>query len=93
MAKDNKVVYCKSYDDAKKYKYIGAILEYANAHYRLYASNNLRDLKSYVYHEVRQLFHDASGNIYYSNDEIFAAPLYMCWNEGCKTYAQNQYRR
>ena len=88
MAKN--ILYCDSYVETKGYKYIGVILEFASAHYSLYASNNLRDLKSYVYHELRQLYHDASGNIYYSNDEIFADPLYMCWNKGGKTYAQNQ---
>ena len=90
MAKDN-VKWCKTDEETKGYKYVAIIWESNSSCGDLYVSNNLRDLKSYVYHEVRQLFHDASGNIYYSNDEIFAAPLYMCWNEGYKTYAQNQY--
>lgn len=92
MKKDN-VFYKSSYKFTKGYKYVAVILEFANAHYTLYASNNLRDLKSCVYHEVRQLYSDASGNIYYSSDENFKDPLYMCWNKGCKTYRQNQYRR
>ena len=91
MAKDNKVVYCKSYDDAKDYKYMAVVWESNTAYGDLYASDNLRQLKSFVYNEVRRLYDTASGNIYYSSDKYCNDPIYMCWNEYSKTYSQNQY--
>ena len=91
MAKN--ILYCDSYVETKGYKYIAVIWESNSSYGQTYASNNLRDLKSFVYSQVRQLYSDARGNIYYSSDKYFDDPIYMCWNEGYKTYAQNQYRR
>lgn len=89
MVKDNKVVYCESYNETKGYKYVAEIWESANAYGDFYASDNLRQLKSFVYHQVKQLYDTARGNIYYSSDEHCNDPIYMCWREGNKTYKQN----
>ena len=91
MAKN--ILYCDNYEIAREYKYLALIYESASSYSKLYASNNLRDIKSFVYSQVRQLYSDARGNIYYSSDIFYEDTIYMCWNEGCKTYAQNQYRR
>ena len=87
------IVWCKTSDETKGYKYVASIKESDSTYSQLFASNNLRDLKSFVYNDVRQLYDTASGNIYHSSDIFYEDPIYMCWNEGCKTYAQNQYRR
>lgn len=84
------VKWCKTSDEAKGYKYVASIKESNNSYSQLFASNNLRDLKSFVYKEVKQLYDTASGNIYYSSDEYYNDPIYMCWNEYSKTYKQNQ---
>ena len=90
MTKDN-VKWCKTDEESKGYKYVAVIWESANAHGDVYASNNLRDLKSYVYNQVKQLYDTASGNIYYALDKYFDNPIYMCWRDYSKTYSQNQY--
>ena len=92
MAKDN-VKWCETDEETKGYKYVAIIWESNSSCGDLYVSNNLKDLKSYVYNQVKQLYDTASGNIYYSSDRYFDDPIYMVWNEGYKTYAQNQYRR
>ena len=92
MAKDN-VKWCKTDEETKGYKYVAIIWESNSSCGDLYVSNNLKDLKSYVYNQVKQLYDTASGNIYYSSDRYFDDPIYMVWNEGYKIYAQNQYRR
>ena len=89
MTKDN-VKWCKTDEESKGYKYVAVIYESASTYGELYGSNNLKDLKSYVYNQVRQLYSDASGNIYYSSDDDFECPIYMCWNDNNKTYKQNQ---
>lgn len=88
MAKDN-VKWCKTDEESKGYKYVAIIWESNSSLGDLYVSNNLRQLKSFVYSQVRQLYSDASGNIYYSSDEHCNDPIYMCWREGNKTYKQN----
>ena len=88
--KYNKVYYCSCYAVAKDYKYMARIYESASPYGNYYASNNLRQLKSFVYNQVKQLFDTASGNIYYSSDRYFDDPIYICWREGNKTYAQNR---
>ena len=90
MTKDN-VKWCETDEESKGYKYVAVIWESANAHGDVYASNNLRDLKSYVYNQVKQLYDTASGNIYYALDKYFDNPIYMCWRDYSKTYSQNQY--
>ena len=87
MAKD--ILYCDNYEIAREYKYLALIYESASSYSKLYASNNLRDLKSFVYSQVRQLYSDARGNIYYSSDKYFDDPIYMVWNEGRTKHSQN----
>ena len=89
MAKDN-VKWCKTDEETKGYKYVAIIWESNSSLGDLYVSNNLKDLKSYVYNQVKQLYDTARGNIYYQSDECYEYPLYMCWNEYSKTYKQNQ---
>lgn len=84
------IKWCETDEESKGYKYVAVIWESNTSYGTMFASNNLRDLKSFVYNDVRQLFDTARGNIYYSDDEYWDNPLYMCWNEGCKTYKQNQ---
>ena len=88
MAKN--VFYCDTLEETIGYKYVATIRESNSSYSDLYCSNNLRDLKSFVYNQVRQLFDTASGNIYYQSDEHYEDPIYMCWNEYSKTYKQNQ---
>ena len=84
------VFYCADdYVGTKGYKYIAVIWETANAYGKFYASNNLRSLKSFVYNQVRQLYDNASGNIYYQDDEWLNDAIYMCWRDYSKTYKQN----
>lgn len=85
----NNVFYCDDFEETKGYKYIASIKESDSSYSQLYASNNLRELKSFVYNDVRQSFDTASGSIHKSSDEYFNYPIYMCWNEGSKTYCQN----
>ena len=87
MAKN--ILYCDSYVETKGYKYIAVIWESANAYGAFYASNNLRDLKSFVYHQVRQLYNNARGHIYYQYDDWLNDAIYMCWNDYSNTYKQN----
>ena len=89
MTKDN-VKWCKTDEETKGYKYVAIIWESNSSRGDLYVSNNLKDLKSYVYNQVKQLFDTASGKIYYQSDEYYNDPIYMCWNEYSKTYKQNQ---
>ena len=89
MTKDN-VKWCKTNEETKGYKYVAIIWESNSTCGDLYCSNNLKDLKSYVYNEVKQLYDTARCNIYYQSDEHYEAPIYMCWNEYSKTYKQNQ---
>ena len=84
------VKWCNTDEETKGYKYVAVIYESASTYGKLYGSNNLKDLKSYVYNQVKQLFDTASGNIYYQSDENYEDPIYMCWNEYSKTYKQNQ---
>ena len=88
--KYDKVYSCSCYAVAKDYKYMALIYESNTTYGDIYASDNLRQLKSFVYHQVKQLYDTARGNIYYSSDRYFDDPIYMVWNEGYKTYAQNQ---
>ena len=85
------VKWCETEEETKGYKYVATIRESNSSYSDLYCSNNLRDLKSFVYNEVKQLYDTASGNIYYQSDEHYEDPIYMCWNEYSKTYSQNQY--
>ena len=89
MAKDN-VKWCETDKEIKGYKYVAVIYESASTYGKLYGSNNLKDLKNYVYNQVKQLYDTASGNIYYSSDEYFEDPIYMCWRDYSKIYSQNQ---
>ena len=89
MAKDN-VKWCETDEESKGYKYVAVIYESASTYSKLYGSNNLKDLKSYVYNQVKQLYDTASSNIYYASDEYFEDPIYMCWNDNNKTYKQNK---
>ena len=90
MTKDN-VKWCETDEESKGYKYVAIIWESNSSYGDLYASNNFRDLKSYVYNRVRQLYNTASGNIYYALDKHFDNPIYICWNVNNRTYKQNQY--
>ena len=85
------VKWCKNDEDTKGYKYIAVIWESNSSCGDLYVSNNLRDIKSYVYNKVKQLYDTAAGNIYYAPDKYFENPIYMCWRDYSKTYSQNQY--
>ena len=85
MAQDN-IVYCPDGYAAQGYKYTAVIWESSSTLGQCYASNNLQDLKGFVYNEVRQLYDTARGEIYYSSIKYGDSPLYMCWREGCKTY-------
>lgn len=89
MAKD--IVKCDTDEETKGYKYVAVIWESNSSNGDLYVSNNLRDLKSFIYNQVKQLFDTASGNIYYALDRHFDNPIYMCWRDYSKTYSQNQY--
>ena len=91
--KYDKVYYCSCYAVAKDYKYIANIKESDSSFPQLFASNNLRELKSFVFNDISVSYPTAKGSIYFSSDKYFDDPIYMVWNEGCKTYAQNQYRR
>ena len=84
------VKWCKTDEETKGYKYISVIWESNTAYGDLYASNNLRDLKSFVYNEIKQLFDTASGNIYYALDKHFDNAIYRCWRDCSKTYSQNK---
>ena len=86
----NNVKWCKTDKETKGYKYVAVIYESASTYGKQYGSNNLKDLKSYVYNQVKQLYDTASGNIYYSSDANFEDPIYMCWRDCGKTYKQNQ---
>ena len=90
MTKDN-VKWCKTDEETKGYKYVATVRESNSSYGDLYASNNLRDLKSFVYNEVKQLYDTAIGNIYYQSDKQYEEPIYMCWRDCSKTYSQNQY--
>ena len=87
----NNVKWCKNDEATKGYKYVAIIWESNSSFGDLYCSNNLKDLKSYVYNEIKQLYDTAKGNIYYQSDEHYEAPIYMCWRDCSKTYSQNQY--
>ena len=87
MTKDN-IVWCDN-EESKGYKYIAEIWESNSSYGKLYASNNLRALKSYVYNQVKQLYDTAKGNMYLSSDGCRDYPIYMCWRKGRKTYCQN----
>ena len=87
--KYDKVYYCSGYAVAKDYKYMSVIWESNTAYGDLYASDNLQQLKSFVYHQIKQLYDTARGNIYYSSDKHFDDPIYMVWNEGSTTHSQN----
>ena len=84
------IVWCKTEEETKGYKYIAVLYESNTSYGQTYASNNLRDLKSFVYNCTRQSFNTASGNIYYALDKYFYNPIYICWRDYSKTYAQNQ---
>ena len=84
------VKWCETDKETKGYKYVAVIYESNTSYGDLYVSNNLRDLKSFVYNEVRSLYDTAICNIYYQSDEDCNDPIYMCWNEYSKTYKQNQ---
>ena len=87
MAQNN--IKCYGYDvedAASDYQYIAIVWESSGVLGECFASNNFRDIKSYVYNQVKQLYSDARGHIYCSSDTYLDYPLYMCWNEGCKTY-------
>lgn len=86
--KYDKVYYCSCYAVAKDYKYIASIKESDSSYPHLYASNNLRELKSFVFNDV--VFNNtAKGSIYYSSDKYFDDPIYMVWNEGRTKHSQN----
>ena len=80
MAKDN-VKWCKTDEETKGYKYIAVLYESNTSYGQTYASNNLRDLKSFVYNCTRQSFNTAKGDIYLSSDEYYSHPIYMVHNE------------
>ena len=84
------VKWCKTDEETKGYKYVAVIYESASTYGKLYGSNNLKTLKSYVYNQVKQLFDTASGNIYYALDKHFDNSIYMCWRDCSKIYSQNQ---
>ena len=88
--KYDKVYSCSCYAVAKDYKYMALVYESNTTYGDIYASDNLKQLKSYVYNQVKQLYDTVRGNIYFSSDKYFDDPIYMVWNEGYKTYAQNQ---
>ena len=86
--KYDKVYYCSCYAVAKDYKYIASIKESDSSYPHLYASNNLRELKSFVFNDV-VYNNKAKGSIYYSSDKYFDDPIYMVWSDGKKKYSQN----
>ena len=85
------IKWCKNDEECNGYKYVAVIWESNSSCGDLYVSNNLRDLKSFVYHRVKQLYDTAAGNIYYALDKHFDNALYMCWNDYSKTYVQINY--
>ena len=87
MAKN--IVWCKTLDGAKGYKYVAVIYESNSAYGKFYVSNNLSDLKSFVYNDVKRSFDTARGNIYYQSDEYFSRPIYMCCRDNRKTFSQD----
>ena len=87
--KYDKVYYCSGYAVAKDYKYIANIKESDSSYSHLYASNNLRELKSFVFNDISVSYPTAKGSIYYSSDKYFDDPIYMVWNEGSTTHSQN----
>lgn len=87
--KYDKVYYCSCYAVAKDYKYIASIKESDSSYSHLYASNNLRELKSFVFNDISVSYPTAKGSIYYSSDKYFDDPIYMVWNEGRTKHSQN----
>lgn len=87
--KYDKVYYCSCYAVAKDYKYIASIKESDSSYSHLYASNNLRELKSFVFNDISVSYPTAKGSIYYSSDKYFDDPIYMVWSDGKKKYSQN----
>ena len=87
--KYNKVYYCSCYAVAKDFKYMANIKESDSSYSHLYASNNLRELKSFVFNDISVSYPTAKGSIYYSSDKYFDDPIYMVWNEGSTTHSQN----
>lgn len=83
--KDDKVFwYGNDYhnnDDVKPkdYKYIAVIYESNSSYGEIYASNNIKQLKSFVLNSVRKGYLSGSGAIYYSSDEYFDDPIYQVW--------------
>ena len=75
------IVWCKTDEETKGYKYIAVLYESNTSYGQTYASNNLRDLKSFVYNCTRQSFNTAKGDIYLSSDEYYSHPIYMVHNE------------
>ena len=84
--KYDKVYYCSCYAVAKDYKYIASIKESDSSYPQLFASNNLQELKSFVFDDISESYHTAKGSIYYSSDKYFDDPIYMVWNDGHYIY-------
>lgn len=87
--KYDKVYYCSGYAVAKDFKYMASIKESDSSYSHLYASNNLRELKSFVFNDIGVLYPTAKGSIYLSSDKYFDDPIYMVWNEGSTKHSQN----
>ena len=87
--KYDKVYYCSCYAVAKDYKYIANIKESDSSFPQLFASNNLRELKSFVFNDISVYYPTAKGSIYYSSDKYFDDHIYIVWNDGRTKYSQN----
>ena len=75
------------------YKYAAYMRESPNTIAKVYVSNNLRDLKSYVYNIVAVSYPTAKCDVYYTDDVYVGDPIYKCWREGNKTYSKTRKRR
>ena len=84
--KYDKVYYWSCYAVAKDYKYIASIKESDSSYPQLFASNNLQELKSFVFNDISISYPTAKGSIYFSSDKYLDDPIYMVWNDGHYIY-------
>ena len=78
-----KNIYYGGSNDVLRFNYEAVIFEEKNIRF---ASNNLKDLKSFVYNIIKKCTSDAIARIYpaFSNH-----PIYKCWEKAGKTYKCN----
>ena len=93
MATTNNVFYKSSCDGTKGYKYIAFVRESPNTLAKMYVSNNLSALKSYVYNVVVESYPTAKCDVYCYEDMYVDCPIYKCWRVGDKTFSKNNKRR